>query len=246
MKVSVLTPSYNSGKYIERAIQSVLKQDYKNWEHIIVDGQSKDNTLNILNKYPHLKWISETDQGQSDAMNKAFSMSSGDIIVYLNADDELKENVFITVLKEFEDPQVDFVLGKLEKVNQWGESKVITPSTDIFRILLYWPCAFPLNPVSYYYRRHVQQNIGDFPIDNHLTMDYWFLLRAYHRYHIHKVDKILGLFYTTVSNKSSDAQKAKQSLKQTRNQFLIEQKNFRYFLFLTKHKLFKALSSIVI
>ena len=70
LKISIITPSYNSGKTIERAIKSVLNQNYHNWEHIIVDGKSSDNTLITLKKYPHLKWKSEKDSGQEEAMEK--------------------------------------------------------------------------------------------------------------------------------------------------------------------------------
>ena len=87
--ISVLTPSYNSSTTLERCIASVLDQNVNDFEHIVVDGGSSDDTLRILKKYEHVKWISEPDRGQSDAMNKAFSMSSGDIIVFLNADDIL-------------------------------------------------------------------------------------------------------------------------------------------------------------
>ena len=88
---------YNGeGNYIEDAIQSVLKQNYKNFEHIIIDGNSTDNTIEILKKYKHLKWISEKDEGQSDALNKGFKRCTGDIIGWLNSDDYYLEDTFNT------------------------------------------------------------------------------------------------------------------------------------------------------
>ncbi len=69
-RISIITPSLNSGKYVERAINSVLNQNYSNYEHIIVDGGSSDTTIDIMKKYKRLKWISEPDIGQSDALNK--------------------------------------------------------------------------------------------------------------------------------------------------------------------------------
>ncbi|MEQ9443824.1 MAG: glycosyltransferase family 2 protein [Cyclobacteriaceae bacterium] len=241
MKISVLTPSYNSGKYIERAINSVLKQGYFNWEHIIVDGQSKDNTTDIFRKHPHLKWLSEPDRGQSDAMNKAFRMSSGDIIVYLNADDEFKDHAFEEVIDAFNQVNVDMVVGQLEMTFSNGFSKIKKPSVRIDEIINYWPCRFPGNPVSYFYKRSLQEKIGDFPLNNHYSMDYWFLLRAYHSYRVYKIDEVLGTFHVTESSKSADVDRGKKSLKKTRNEFLIEAKNVRFILVIVKNNLLKLI-----
>lgn len=221
LQISVLTPVLNAAKYIDRAINSVLIQDYSNWEHIVVDGGSKDATVEILRRYPHLKWVSEEDCGQSDAMNKAFEMSEGGLIVYLNMDDWFHEGAFSTVVDYFESQsQADFVYGKLNKVFR-NEERVFTASHRIHDILRYWPCTFPGNPVSYFYRRHVQEEIGPFPLENHFTMDYWFLLRVYRRYRVGFVDTVLGSFQC-FDNKSADVDRAKEDLKNVRDQFLRE------------------------
>jgi glycosyltransferase involved in cell wall biosynthesis len=112
-KISIITPSYNSGQHIEDAINSVLGQEYERFEHIVVDGGSEDNTVEILGKYPHVKWVSEPDNGQSHAMNKGFAMSSGDIIGYLNADDYYLPGAFKSVLHYFEE-DADCVVGKVK------------------------------------------------------------------------------------------------------------------------------------
>jgi glycosyltransferase involved in cell wall biosynthesis len=244
MKISILTPSFNSGKYIERAIQSVVRQEYKNWEHIVVDGESSDNTIKVLKKYSHLHWVSESDQGQSDAMNKAFRMSSGDVIVYLNADDEFTKGSFYHVITEFNDSKTDIVIGNLERVNENGDTKIIYPSLDIYNILKYWPCTFPANPISYFYRRQVQEKIGFFPIDNHYTMDYWFLLRAYHQFNLKKIDIVLGKFHFSRENKSANVARAKASLRRTRNEFIIEQRNLHYIGYLVKNKLYRMIARL--
>lgn len=93
--VSIVTPSFNSGKFIEECIQSVLNQEYPYVEHVIQDGGSKDNTLKILKKYSapkykdRIKWVSKPDKGQSDGLDRAIKLASGDVILVLNADDAL-------------------------------------------------------------------------------------------------------------------------------------------------------------
>ena len=205
MKISVLTPSLNSGQYIQRAIESVLIQDYQNFEHIIVDGHSSDETSAIVQSYEHIKYISEKDKGQSDAMNKAYEMSSGEIIVYLNADDEFLPDAFKTAAKAFADNQTaDMVIGDLIfKTN--NESRLVKPSPNYIDVLQYWKNLFPNNPVSYFYRRKVQEKIGKFPVDDHFSMDIWFLLKAYKNFKVVKINSVLGIFHSDGKNKTAVA-----------------------------------------
>lgn len=203
MKISVLTPSYGSGKYLERAIQSVLSQGYPNFEHIVVDAGSQDDTLAILKKYKHLKWVSEPDLGQSDGMNKAFNMSSGEIIVYLNADDEFAPGAFNETLRAFNNtPSADMVVGNLI-FRSPNETLTRSPSQKYSEIIIYWLNLFPNNPVSYFYKRKVQSTIGKFPLDDHFTMDIWFLLKAYKYFKIVKIDKVLGTYHSDGLNKTA-------------------------------------------
>jgi glycosyltransferase involved in cell wall biosynthesis len=85
--VSIITPSFNQASFIERTIASVESQDYPNVEHIVIDGGSSDGTIEILEKHPHLDWLSEPDDGQSSAINKGFKKARGEIIGWLNSDD---------------------------------------------------------------------------------------------------------------------------------------------------------------
>lgn len=203
MKISVLTPSYNSGKYIDRAIQSVINQNYANYEHIIADGGSKDETVTILKKYEHLNYVSEKDKGQSDAMNKAFKMSSGDIIVYLNADDEFAPGAFEKIKKAFADfPKADMIVGDLIFSDPTGTVTRV-PSPKYLDVLKYWLNLFPNNPVSYFYKREVQQNIGEFEVDDHYAMDIWFLLKVYKKFKVVKIDGVLGTFHSDGLNKTA-------------------------------------------
>ena len=113
MKLSILTPSYNQGDFIEKNINSVMNQDWDDIEHIILDGGSTDNTLSILKKYPHLKWVSEPDEGQADALNKGLQMASGDIVGWINSDDYYEANIFREVITIFENEPVKWVIGNI-------------------------------------------------------------------------------------------------------------------------------------
>jgi len=95
-KISIVTPSYNQGKFIEETIRSVLLQGYPNLEYIIIDGGSTDNSVEIIQRYsPWLNyWVSEKDRGQSDALNKGFAISNGEICAYINSDDIFLPNAF--------------------------------------------------------------------------------------------------------------------------------------------------------
>lgn len=120
-KVSVITPSFNTGKYIEDTIKSIIDQKYDNFEHIIFDGNSQDNTIKILKKYSHLKWTSEPDSGQSDALNKGFDIATGEYIVWLNSDDVLTEGSLFKSIKILEDnPELDMIYTDVNIIDEFG------------------------------------------------------------------------------------------------------------------------------
>ncbi|HEX4373429.1 MAG TPA: glycosyltransferase family 2 protein [Puia sp.] len=114
MKISIITPSYNQGRFLEDAIRSVIGQDYPDFEHIIIDNCSTDDTIGIIKKYPHLKWISEPDKGQSDALNKGFKLASGEIIGWLNCDDFYLPNSFKKVNEILQHPKITGVYSDLK------------------------------------------------------------------------------------------------------------------------------------
>jgi glycosyltransferase involved in cell wall biosynthesis len=121
LKISVITPCFNSEMTIRETIESVLLQDYTNYEHIVMDGGSKDGTLGILKGYPHLKWVSEKDEGHYHAMNKGIARAGGDIIVILNADDCYRPGVFSKVAQAFEEhPDWDGLFGDTVYVDGEG------------------------------------------------------------------------------------------------------------------------------
>jgi glycosyltransferase involved in cell wall biosynthesis len=205
MKIAVLTPAYNASRYLERAIQSVLTQQDPDFEHIVVDGGSTDGTREILEKHGHIKWISEKDRGQSHAMNKAYGLCSGDIIVFLNADDWFEPGVFAHVRALFdESPEAGLVIGNLYGRREGSNNVGITiPVKDYRRCLQYWRYRFPLNPVCYFFRREVQEAVGPYPEELHYVMDYWFILRALSQFPVRETDLVFGTFFFTGGNKTS-------------------------------------------
>lgn len=114
-KISIVTPSFNQGKYIEQTILSVLNQNYPNLEYIIIDGGSTDETVEVIKKYEqHLAyWISEPDKGQTDAINKGFAKCKGEIFNWINSDDYYEPGVFFKLAQIFSnDPSLNVVCGK--------------------------------------------------------------------------------------------------------------------------------------
>lgn len=120
--VSVVTPSYNQGAFIQDAIESVASQNYDNLEHIIMDAKSTDQTLDVLDSFSHLehlKWCSEKDEGQSDGLNKGFRAAQGEWILWLNADDYLAPNaIHDLVAAAMSKANVNYVSGHTDFVDE--------------------------------------------------------------------------------------------------------------------------------
>ncbi|MCP3851078.1 MAG: glycosyltransferase [Gammaproteobacteria bacterium] len=246
-KISIITPSLNSEQFIERAIQSVLVQKYDNFEHIIVDGLSNDGTIEILKRYPHLTWISEKDSGQSQAMNKGFTLSTGNIIAYLNADDYYSPGIFSQVAPYFENGE-KMVIGELKIVTNNGNTWIHKPSTDYQDILMHWKNLFPINPVQYFYASEYQKNLH-FNEDNHLAMDHEFLLHLYKKIQPKKLDTIFGVFDMVDGSKTAEMLKRPEIywshktfsyidpfLEKLRPKEIISFKNKQYEFFNSQHK----------
>ena len=202
-RISILTPCFNSAATIERAIHSVQLQGHDNVEHIVVDGASTDGTVDILKRYPHLRWISEPDQGQSDAMNKAMRMATGDVMTFLNADDEFFAGAFACADRLFDQsPHADMVIGRYEL--RKATCNVVVKPRLVPESVVGGIGDWPGNPVSYFYKADLQNRIGPFPKENHYTMDFWWMLRALSLATPVYSDEVFGCFHCYGDNKSSD------------------------------------------
>lgn len=179
LKISIVTPSYNQGQFIEETIRSVLLQNYDNFEYIIIDGGSHDNSLEIIRKYQDYLsyWVSEPDRGQTHAINKGLSLATGDIVAYLNSDDIYLPGTFQKVIDFFhKNPDIDMLYGNLihiDKNSQIIDTMCCGPLdiNKLFSFHYYFPQA------SVFLRKKIVEKIGLFDESLHLNMDYDYWMR---------------------------------------------------------------------
>jgi glycosyltransferase involved in cell wall biosynthesis len=176
LKISVITPSYNQGEFIEDTITSIRDQAYSNFEHIIFDGGSTDSTKNILKKYKHIDWVSEKDRGQTNAINKGLKKASGEILCYLNSDDLFLPDTLEFVADYFSrNKDVDLIYGNCIFVD--NDLNIIkTRKSEDFNLkrLLYLGYSYIQQP-STFFRRSVLEEVGFFDeaLDYVMDYDYW-------------------------------------------------------------------------
>ena len=173
-RVSIVTPSFNQAQYIESTIQSVLVQDYPQIEYLIVDGSSTDNTVDIIKKYQGQLawWVSEKDQGQTDAINKGFARASGDILAWINSDDTYEPGaVRLAANYLMEHPEVGMVYGDCNFINAEGRviGRFASAQTN-YRLLRQGYVHIPQQAA--FWRAELWRQVG--PLDPSLTfaMDY--------------------------------------------------------------------------
>lgn len=184
MKVSIITATYNSEVHIADCIKSVYNQTYNNIEHIIVDGASKDKTLEIINSTPNriTKVISEPDKGIYDAMNKGIKAATGDVIGILNSDDFFtSDNIIETVVDNFKKDNIDALYGDVHFVNPDDLSKTVRYySSAIFRPALFRFGFMPAHP-SFYMKKECYNKYGLYGLDYKIASDYDLLIRYLHK-----------------------------------------------------------------
>ena len=192
--VSIITPSFHQARYIEATIQSVLMQDYPNVEYIVVDGGSQDGTVEIIKKYalesgsllPNIQrhgiasWVSEKDKGQTDAINKGFARSKGEILAWLNSDDTYEPGAIASAVKYLQDhPEVGMVYGDCNFINETGRviGKFGSAQTD-YRLLRRGYAHIPQQTM--FFRADLWRQVGPLDPSFYFAMDYdlWTRLAA--------------------------------------------------------------------
>lgn len=184
MKISLITVTYNSEKTLRKTIQSVLAQKFINLEYIIIDGQSKDNTVSIIKESEplfnnNLKWISEKDTGIYDAMNKGIKIATGDIIGILNSDDYFtSDNILEIIHTTFEKNQsIDAIYGDIHYINNNPNQIIRYYSSKIFKPQLMRLGFMPAHP-SFYVKKQVYTQWGVYKTNYKIAADFEFLLRV--------------------------------------------------------------------
>jgi glycosyltransferase involved in cell wall biosynthesis len=194
LRFSIITPSYNQADFIEQNILSVINQGYDNYEHIVVDGGSSDNTVEILKKYHHLRWVSEKDKGQSDAINKGLKMATGDIICWINSDDELADNALNIAAGYFEQHS-DKVAVSGARIDIDATGKVIKEVASrkyFFEHLL--NIDKDVCQPSTFIRKSVFDEVGLLRTELNYAMDYELFLRITQKYEIDNIAEPLARF----------------------------------------------------
>lgn len=183
MKISIITATFNSGSTLRDTMMSVLNQSYHNFEHIIVDGLSKDNTMEIVREMEplyngRLRYISERDKGIYDAMNKGIRMASGDVIGILNSDDFYTSGyVLETLANVLRQSGADAVYGDIHYVDDDNLSKCVRYySSGSFRPWMMRLGFQPAHP-SFYCKKEIYDRHGSFDINFRVAADFEHLLR---------------------------------------------------------------------
>lgn len=177
VNISLITPSYNQGEYLEQCIDSVLSQNYPNLEYIIMDGGSSDNSVEIIKKYEkHLKyWVSEPDKGQSHAINKGLKLVTGEVFNWLCSDDYLEQGSLFKIAEAFLDPKVDLISGDIRVFE--GNEEYVKEGTVLKNTLEEsLALSFNIQPATFF-RTRFYKEFGYLNEDLHYLMDKEFLMK---------------------------------------------------------------------
>jgi len=202
---SVVVPTFNSERFLEQTLLSLINQDYNDLEIIVIDGGSKDGTIDIIKKYEnHIAyWISEKDSGQSNALNKGFKAAKGEIAGWLCSDDILYHDSIRLVAEEFaKDDSIGIVYGDIDQINSQNK---------IFRKIKYRPLTaeyilnvhHPVPQQGSFYRRSLLEKVGFLDESLHQVMDYDLFIKLLKISKGKYMDRPLGQFRMFETNKST-------------------------------------------
>ncbi|XWK85936.1 MAG: glycosyltransferase family 2 protein [Phormidium sp.] len=207
--ISIITPVYNGDRFIESCIKVVIDQACPDIEHIIVDGGSSDRTLEIVQnyaeKYPHIRWISEKDRGQSDAMNKGIALAKHKIIGFLNVDDYYEPNVLNRVKQLFQNlPEPTLLVGNCNVWSDKGKLKYVNKPSKLKLVQLLVERNFPVNPSAYFYHKSLHEKVGLYSLEENYVMDVIFIFEAVQAATVKYVDETWENYRYITGSKTYD------------------------------------------
>jgi glycosyltransferase involved in cell wall biosynthesis len=200
--ISIVTPSFNQGCFIGEALASVRLQNYANWEHLVADGASTDDTVDILRTLTeegaqsNLSWVSEPDSGQSQALNKGFRNANGEIIGWLNSDDRYRPGCFEQVAKAFEEnPEIDIIYGDYLIVDESGKLLQIRREIEFNEFILRYHHVLYIPTTATFFRRRVFDENNWLSENLQYAMDLEFFIRLSARgYRFKHIPEVLAEF----------------------------------------------------
>jgi glycosyltransferase involved in cell wall biosynthesis len=193
--ISIITPTYNQGHFIEQTINSVLDQNYPNLQYLIIDGGSTDDTVNIIRKYEKYisYWVSEKDKGQSEAINKGFTRATGEVVNWLNSDDYYEPGVLSKVGEAFKDENVNVVCGR-SRVFGHGDTYV-SNGTDLYPENIFKTIGWArIDQPETFFRYSTLKDIGFVNEGLHFIMDKEMWIRYLLKFGLTNVVKLPGVF----------------------------------------------------
>lgn len=201
-KITIITPSYNQGQFIEETIQSVIGQGYLNLEYIIIDGGSTDNTVDVIKKYERdiTYWVSEKDSGQSNAINKGLKIATGDIINWVNSDDALMPDALNTVAQRFnEHPDAIMIHGRIK---YFGASSYYSRNYSEEDLSTRYAAHICMPQPACFFKKQLIDEQGLLDESLHFSMDTDLYMRAGLHYPILQVNDVFAKFRLHADSKS--------------------------------------------
>jgi glycosyltransferase involved in cell wall biosynthesis len=208
--ISVVTPSFNQASFIGEALASVQLQGYKNCEHLVIDGMSTDGTIDILRNLKwdkgqaNISWVSERDSGQSEALNKGFRRTKGEIVGWLNSDDRYRASCFEHIVQVFEDnPEVDIVYGDYLIVDELGKVLQIRREIEFSAFVLLYHRILYIPTTATFFRRRIFEEDNWLNEKLQYAMDLEFFIRLSARgYRFKHIPEILADFRLQPNSKT--------------------------------------------